>query len=133
MTQLAEPQSWQGVRFGPRRLAHGNFFVRDVETSLDFYQRVCGLTLVFREPGIQAIFLSNGNSHHDVALMGISTEARIGRDGQGGGRNFIGLAGLQVPDDNLAVRILVFRKLAASTATSQVPRWVRTVPSMLIW
>jgi catechol 2,3-dioxygenase len=82
VTQLAEPQSWQGIRFGPRRLAHGKFFVRDVETSLDFYQRVCGLTLVFREPGIQAVFLSNGNSHHDVALMGISTEARIGRDGQ---------------------------------------------------
>jgi catechol 2,3-dioxygenase len=81
-TQLAQPQSWEGIRFGPRRLAHGNFFVRDVQASLDFYQRVCGLTLVFREPGIQAVFLSNGNSHHDVALMGISDQARIGRDGQ---------------------------------------------------
>lgn len=81
-TQLAQPQSWAGIKFGPRRLAHGNFFVRDVEASLDFYQRVCGLTLVFREPGIQAVFLSNGNSHHDVALMGISAEARVGRDGQ---------------------------------------------------
>jgi catechol 2,3-dioxygenase len=81
-TQLAEPQSWEGIRFGPRRLAHGNFFVRDVAASLDFYQRVCGLTLVFREPGIQAVFLSNGNSHHDVALMGVSDQARIGRDGQ---------------------------------------------------
>jgi catechol 2,3-dioxygenase len=82
-TQVAPPAgSWEGIRFGPRRLAHGNFFVRDVEASLDFYQRVCGLTLVFREPGIQAVFLSNGNSHHDVALMGISAEARIGRDGQ---------------------------------------------------
>ena len=81
-TQLAQPQSWEGIKFGPRRLAHGNFFVRDVEASLDFYQRVCGLTLVFREPGIQAVFLSNGNSHHDVALMGVSAEARVGRDGQ---------------------------------------------------
>lgn len=81
-TQLARPQSWEGIRFGPRRLAHGNFFVREVEASLDFYQRVCGLTLVFREPGINAVFLSNGNSHHDVALMGISSEARTGRDGQ---------------------------------------------------
>jgi catechol 2,3-dioxygenase len=82
VTQIAQPQSWEGIRFAPRRLAHGNFFVRDVEASLEFYQRVCGLTLVFREPGIQAVFLSNGNSHHDVALMGISNEARIGRDGQ---------------------------------------------------
>jgi catechol 2,3-dioxygenase len=80
--QLAERQSWDGIRFAPRRLAHGNFFVTDLEASLDFYQRVCGLTLVFREPGIQAVFLSNGNSHHDVALMGISTETRFGRDGQ---------------------------------------------------
>lgn len=81
-TQPVRSQSWEGVRFGPRRLAHGNFFVRDVEESLDFYERVCGLTLVFREPGIQTVFLSNGSSHHDVALMGISSEARIGRDGQ---------------------------------------------------
>lgn len=81
-TQPAERQFWDGIRFGPRRLAHGNFFVADVEASLDFYRRVCGLTLVFREPGIDAVFLSNGNSHHDVALMGISTETRFGRDGQ---------------------------------------------------
>jgi catechol 2,3-dioxygenase len=81
-TQVAEPASWPGIRFGPRRLAHGNFFVSDVEASLDFYRRVCGLTLVFREPGIQAVFLSNGNSHHDVALMGVSKESRTGRDGQ---------------------------------------------------
>jgi catechol 2,3-dioxygenase len=81
-TQVAEPASWPGIQFGPRRLAHGNFFVSDVETSLDFYERVCGLTLVFREPGIKAVFLSNGNSHHDVALMGVSNAARIGRDGQ---------------------------------------------------
>jgi catechol 2,3-dioxygenase len=81
MTQQTT-QSWHGIRFGPRRLAHGNFFVADVEASLDFYQEVCGLTLVYREPGIQAVFLSNGNSHHDIALMGISNEARIGREGQ---------------------------------------------------
>lgn len=82
ITQRARSQSWEGIRFAPRRLAHGNFFVRDVEASQDFYERVCGLTLVFREPGIQAVFLSNGNSHHDVALMGISQQARVGRDGQ---------------------------------------------------
>ena len=82
MAEFAQRQSWQGIRFRPRRLAHGNFFVRDVETSLDFYHQVCGLRLVFREPGINAVFLSNGNSHHDVALMGISKQARIGRDGQ---------------------------------------------------
>jgi catechol 2,3-dioxygenase len=81
-TQLAQPQAWDGIRFGPRRLAHGNFFVSNLEASADFYQRVCGLTLVFREPGIQAVFLSNGNSHHDVALMGVSKLARYGRDGQ---------------------------------------------------
>jgi hypothetical protein len=29
-TQFAQRQSWQGIRFRPRRLANGNFFVRHV-------------------------------------------------------------------------------------------------------
>lgn len=73
---------WEDVRFGPRRLCHGNFFVSDLRKSAAFYQRVCGLTVVFEEPGISAVFLSNGNSHHDIALMEVSDDARTGRDGQ---------------------------------------------------
>lgn len=67
--------------FRPRRLAHVNLFVSDLGRSLEFYTTVCGLTPVFEEPGIATVFLSNGNSHHDLALMEISEQARVGRDG----------------------------------------------------
>lgn len=69
------------TKFAPRRLAHANIFVADLEKSLTFYSAVCGMTEVFREPGIKAIFLSNGSAHHDVALMATDNKPRTGRDG----------------------------------------------------
>ena len=69
------------IRFAPARLTHINLFVSDLSRSLQFYQEVCGLQMVFDEPGIAAVFLSNGNSHHDVALMQASNAQREGRDG----------------------------------------------------
>jgi catechol 2,3-dioxygenase len=69
------------VRFSPRRLGHLNVFVADVEASAAFYRDVCGFQEVFREPGISMIFLSNGNTHHDLGLMEITPAERIGRDG----------------------------------------------------
>jgi catechol 2,3-dioxygenase len=67
--------------FRPRRLVHANLFVSDLERSMTFYQKVCGLREVFREEAIQAGFLSNGNTHHDLALMQASGQKRVGRDG----------------------------------------------------
>jgi catechol 2,3-dioxygenase len=72
----------QKVMFRPRRLGHGNLFVSDLETSMEFYTRVCGLTEVFREPPIKAGFLSNGSSHHDIALIETSDKTRLSGDGQ---------------------------------------------------
>src|SRR5688572_20971671 len=69
------------VNFSPRRLAHANLYVRDLEESERFYVDVCGLNVVFREPAIHAIFLSNGSSHHDVAIMEVSRDAKPG-DGE---------------------------------------------------
>lgn len=69
------------VRFGPRRLAHANIFVSSLERSVPFYRDVCGFDEVFQEPGIKAVFFSNGSCHHDIALMEIDTGDRIGRDG----------------------------------------------------
>ena len=80
--QMTELQAYASVRFRPRRLAHGNFFVTDLEKSVAFYREVCGLNVVFEEPGISAVFFSNGSSHHDVAVEQVQYEARIGRDGQ---------------------------------------------------
>ncbi|GAA1697578.1 dioxygenase [Mycolicibacterium murale] len=72
----------QRVGFTPRRLAHANLWVSDLERSLSFYRDICGLNQVFDEPGISAVFLSNGNSHHDLALMQAKAEDRVGRLGQ---------------------------------------------------
>src|SRR5579872_4615226 len=69
------------VMFSPRRLAHANIFVGQLERSLDFYHDVCGLEMVGTEPGIRAGFLTNGNTHHDIGCVEVATTARIGRDG----------------------------------------------------
>jgi len=67
--------------FHPERFAHANLFVADVDVSVDFYRDVCGITEVFREPGVKAGFLSNGATHHDVGLMQVSNAPLIGKDG----------------------------------------------------
>ena len=70
-----------GVEIAPQRLGHLNLFVTDYEKSGQFYSKVCGFQEVFREPGISMIFMSNGNTHHDLGLMEITTGDRIGKDG----------------------------------------------------
>ena len=67
------------VDFNPRRLGHVNLYVGDLNSSTDFYTNVAGIELVRREPGIDAVFVSNGNTHHDVALMQCKG-VRCGRD-----------------------------------------------------
>ena len=67
--------------FHPERFAHANLFVADVNVSVDFYRDVCGITEVFREPGVKAGFLSNGATHHDIGLMQCSDAPLIGKDG----------------------------------------------------
>jgi catechol 2,3-dioxygenase len=57
------------VHFSPRRLTHANLFVKDVEQSLAFYNGVCGLEIVLRQPMINAGFVSNGNTHHDIGMI----------------------------------------------------------------
>lgn len=69
------------VKIAPRRLGHANLFVSDRDRSMDFYNRICGLEEVRREPGINAGFLSNGNTHHDVGLMQVGEAPRIGLGG----------------------------------------------------
>jgi catechol 2,3-dioxygenase len=69
------------VMMRPRRLGHANLFVGDLERSIAFYNKICGLELVRREPGIGAGFLSAGTTHHDVGLMQASGEQRVGLGG----------------------------------------------------
>lgn len=61
--------------FRPRRLGHVNYFVSDIDRTMDFYKKVGGLEEVYRKAGgttpdapVVAGFLSNGNTHHDVAV-----------------------------------------------------------------
>lgn len=60
----------------PRRLTHVNMNVADWEKSLDFYINVVGLEETYRrvptDQGFAAGFLSNGNTHHDVAVVTIT-------------------------------------------------------------
>ena len=64
--------------YAPRRLGHANLFVTDWEKSADFYVNVVGLEEVYRRPKVEAAFLSNGNTHHDIAVMGRSGPAGRG-------------------------------------------------------
>lgn len=65
--------------FHPRRLTHANLFVSDYLRSLDFYTRVVGLNEVYRQPLVPAAFLSNGNTHHDIAVTDIRAAYAKGR------------------------------------------------------
>lgn len=71
------------VEFKPRRLGHVNLYVSDLERSITFYEKVCGIELVRREPEIRGGFHSNGNTHHDIGLIEVSKGIdRRGRDGK---------------------------------------------------
>ena len=70
MTQVKTPF------FRARRLGHANLFVTEVERSLEFYNRVVGLEVVYRKAAMDDLrgpsvggFLSNGNTHHDIAVF----------------------------------------------------------------
>ncbi|SPU54360.1 VOC family protein [Bordetella trematum] len=67
--------------FSPRRLGHVNFIVAELQRSIDFYQRACGLSLEFTEMGIRAGFMGVGHTPHDIGMIEQTQEARYGRDG----------------------------------------------------
>ncbi|MEE2956647.1 MAG: VOC family protein [Pseudomonadota bacterium] len=60
------------INFRPRRFGHVNLWVSDVEKSIQFYEMVLGIELVRRERRLKIGFHSNGNTHHDIAVMEIS-------------------------------------------------------------
>jgi len=70
------------ARFRPRRFVHSNMFVSETQRAMDFYREVVGLEECFQEEAIGAGFLGNGNTHHDVAVVQVSEESMLGREGQ---------------------------------------------------
>ncbi len=77
----AQEQITACTAFAPRRIGHVNLFVDDVPTSENFYHRVCGFEPVYHEVGIRMTLLSNGNSHHDVAVMATTEQELVGKGG----------------------------------------------------
>lgn len=81
-TLYQSPPAVGKAHFSPRRLGHVNLWVSDLERSIRFYQKVCGIELVRRERAIKIAFHSNGNTHHDIGIIEISRGVdRVGRDG----------------------------------------------------
>lgn len=66
--------------FRPRRIGHVNFWVNDYEGVANFYRDIVGVEEVYRRPAIKAIFMSNGNTYHDVAFMDLSTPGGAGKE-----------------------------------------------------
>lgn len=54
-------------------LGHIAFYVRNLERSVAFYQKVVGLNVVARIFQGRAAVLSGGNRHHDLLLIQVST------------------------------------------------------------
>lgn len=69
--------------FRPRRLGHVNFWVEDVDNVAEFYRDIVGLEEVYRRVDLKGVFLSNGNSYHDMAIFDVT--------GSRGGKNKPGL------------------------------------------
>ena len=69
------------VHISPRRMCHANLFVASVQRSLKFYNEICGLQIVLEQPRIQAGFLSNGNTHHDLGMLQTTKEEVLGENG----------------------------------------------------
>lgn len=57
----------------PRRFVHANLFVGNLDQSMTFYTAVAGLEEVYRRPQVKAGFLSNGNTHHDIGVIEVTS------------------------------------------------------------
>ena len=64
--------------FRPRRIGHCNIYVGVLDPSMDFYANVVGLREAYRRPALNAGFLTNGNTHHDIGMVDV-----IGDRGRG--------------------------------------------------
>jgi catechol-2,3-dioxygenase len=58
------------------RLNHAVLFVRDLDRSVGFYERVFGFQEIARERGMMAFLRAAGSSnHHDLGLMAVGPDA----------------------------------------------------------
>jgi catechol 2,3-dioxygenase len=65
--------------FRPRRIGHVNFWTNNYLEVAEFYRSVVGVEEAYRRPLVSAIFMSNGNTYHDVAFMDLAGPRGAGR------------------------------------------------------
>jgi catechol 2,3-dioxygenase len=58
-----------------RQLGHVVLKVRNAARSRDFYRRTLGLKVSLEDAALGAVFLSVGETHHDLALFEVATGA----------------------------------------------------------
>lgn len=57
--------------FAVRRLGHVNLYTGDFDGAMKFYNEIVGIEEVYRTPLAGGGFLSNGNTHHDIAFIDV--------------------------------------------------------------
>lgn len=74
-------QVGNGPIFRSERFTHANMFVSDLDRSVRFWTESAGLTISLHEVALNAVFLTNGATHHDIAIIQAESTERRGRDG----------------------------------------------------
>ena len=70
-----------------RRLNHAVLYVRDVATSVAFYEAALGFTVLTQQPGAAFLRASGSTNDHDLGLFGIGS----GAADSGAGTTSVGL------------------------------------------
>jgi catechol-2,3-dioxygenase len=65
----------EGSGLRNRQLGHVVLKVRNAARSRDFYRRTLGLKVSLEDAALGAVFLSVGETHHDLALFQVATGA----------------------------------------------------------
>ena len=82
-SRLSPPAERFTMPINPVRLNHAVLFVTDLERSVRFYTEVFAMTVVTREPRVNAVFLRlpRSGNHHDLGLFGAGPHAAPKRRG----------------------------------------------------
>lgn len=70
-----------GPVFRAERVTHANLFVSELDRSVSFWTQSAGLAISLHEVALKAVFLTNGETHHDIAVIQAESTERRGRDG----------------------------------------------------
>lgn len=87
--EATAPADSAGPFFRPRRIGHANIWVSDYRRSFDFYNRILGFNEAYTQPDNKAVFVTNGNSHHDFGMVDVASH--YASPGQRPGLNHIGI------------------------------------------